>query len=244
MLVPSKIIVTNEFPKEKNEDYNLAYYVVTPDPVHEGTMRRILMELSQSYDPRYAGMNCDSYYLNSLRLHRLNDAERDKLYGLGYNPVMSMPGHANVIWDQHVGRSPVLVPHLMELLDIFVMVAKKVAVLSAEDPRIRFHYIMDAIGHDFQCRVARRAAFHDIQWRNIDNAAQMYIELIPVWHQNVQFILNLVGSEAAVVHWWTCANPDAKEYMKAMVGCYPNLCRKIPYSSTQYSMMDTIVEAY
>jgi hypothetical protein len=244
MLIPSNILVTNQFPKEEAPSHNLAYYIPTQEPVSTGTMRRILIEAQQARAPRFAGAALQSHHLSTLRLDPVNQRDRDILYELGYNPLIKYPGAGNVVWGQDLSQVKVSLDYLIKILDLMVQVQRVVAVYRTQLPD-QFGY--SAIFTEVQALLHGMTARQD--FLNIDSpftSNEMSMWFIAFYNFTIEFKLNLSCDKGGIFHWWSAIGKLAGDYMEGIVNLYPNICWRLRGCGAvkMYELMGICVEAY
>jgi len=134
VILPSEINVVTEFPKAAAEDGTLNYYIpelLQLDPV-DGDLKKVvdykrlihdwLVHTAEQGSISYAGMKSQyfsSQFVMNAR-HYTTEADRDRLYDLGYNPIINQPHCGIVIWGNYIAGVRDTLPDMVLTVEVLI----------------------------------------------------------------------------------------------------------------------------
>lgn len=183
MLLPTTINVVDKFPTEKAKNGTLNYYMPGAQQYNEkgelapvkdlsGFVRKWILKNYEAGTPWYAGSH--TYNNSVVHLESITASDRDRLYELGYNPIMQVPGIGPCIWECNIAGSTTLLPELVAVVDYFI---------SIDNALKKVDSINCATHQEFAARVmhfAQYAANDLLRWRHFKDYHTEYFAGNPV----------------------------------------------------------------
>lgn len=229
-IVPNLTVRTGKMPVEE-APLGLHYYVPTEHPVSRVEIKGMLQTLYDDGVHGLAGMRTSHLIPRSWTLWHLNDADRDDLFRLGYNPFVLMPGAGIVLYGNYIARSQTTLPDAIAIYELLYAISQIAQCTEGEvDDDMTFDIFVAIIDRVINEMVARRAFYgvHDGGPYVVRTGDSVDIMFQPL-HQYRPMVMNIRRGH---YHDWFCGQ-NLGTAIDTLAALYPSmfheLTHDIPY---------------
>lgn len=228
MLLPSNLSIYNSFdgslPEEPASKGELRYFVHTTPKysISYDEIRGVLVDCLKSEARMFAGAKT-GIFLNTEKwsyVKPVNEAKRDILYDLGYNPIIPWAGLGTFIQDNVLGDTLIRLPEVVVDVDILIALGSYLQGIFID--KLAADQSAAEVGMMFNEMTARRIIQNGI---STTEGQYGYAKIDAFWttiHYSKQKQLTRYTDTDEFV-----ASPELTESLECICALYPNLCRQI-----------------